>query len=136
MRVLPVVLALGVWGANAPVVSAKSSSDGLLGKYVPLDGCAIEEGSTVKGPIKQCDAECCQRKCDANPQCNSISVFGVGKICYLKSGCIAPDAKLKVNKYTTWIKDCDGLEVDLNPAEHDLRYQSEIDVDETASVSK
>jgi len=100
--------------------------------YLPLDGCAVEEGKTLAGPFRECDLLCCQEKCDKHAECNSVSIFGVAKICYLKDRCVSSTDEVKINKYTTWYKPCDG-KADRGS---DPRFQSAIDVDETASVQE
>jgi hypothetical protein len=102
-------------------------------KYVPLEGCARDEGNTLAGPFKGCDGLCCQDKCDSEPRCNSISLFSVAKVCYLKDKCITPAEPVKINKYTTWYKSCSGAE---NVEAKDPRFVSAISVGADASVGE
>eukprot|EP00750_Incisomonas_marina_P027517 INCI6199.3.p1 GENE.INCI6199.3~~INCI6199.3.p1 ORF type:complete len:425 (-),score=66.20 INCI6199.3:944-2218(-) len=116
-----------VCAAAASVVSAGD-------KYIPLDGCAENEGGTLGDRHRNCDAKCCAELCDAHPECNSFSLFGVAKICYLKTRCITPSEPVKVNKYVTWYKSCGDEPLDI--ADADPRLKSAIAATEQSSVEE
>lgn len=79
-------------------------SPSLAAEYVPLGGLVANEGATVGEPILNCGIECCKRHCDQNDLCNSFSLHGRAKICYLKDACVNNDASqnIQLSKYTTW----------------------------------
>lgn len=120
---------------TALVCAAAAASAASAGnKYIPLDGCAETEGDTLGDRHRNCDATCCAALCDAHPECNSFSLFGVAKICYLKTRCILPSEPVKVNKYVTWYKSCGEDPLDIAAA--DPRLKSAITATDESPVGE
>jgi hypothetical protein len=92
-RSLVAVLLPALLGAQSAVAST----------YEQLGGLAADEGTTVAGPIANCDLACCQRRCDAEPKCHSITLNVRAKACYLKDRCLTEADKASATSTSSYV---------------------------------
>lgn len=79
----------------APVIELTSAPI----SWFALDGVAVDEGTTVTGPHRSCDLDCCKAKCEAHELCHSISHRSDRQICYLKDACLDASTAVKAGKF-------------------------------------
>ena len=89
-----------VFGLAVLVAGASSQATDTAHEWVSLGALVTDEGTAIPAPATYCPEDCCRKRCDAEPKCNSISTFKGA--CFLKEKCVTADSPVKKGPpYTT-----------------------------------